>query len=151
MPLTRKLCSDATLHISARMKSGAWQADSQDAGITFSFKGVKSDGSEVYIHRHSSGQIRRSDYNNLTESTNDWFQIYFQFIIPSQEEEQYENYLLQVENNCSGTNGSDIYLDDICIYIDELNVTAKQKNATCGEKIDVILEMDLEKLKKDFR
>ncbi|MCD8270091.1 MAG: hypothetical protein LUD46_17675 [Parabacteroides sp.] len=67
LPLRRKLCKNTRLYITAWMKSGAYRPGIHDAGVTFSFKGVKADGTETYLHRYASGQIRRSDYNGLTE------------------------------------------------------------------------------------
>ncbi|WP_293672129.1 T9SS type A sorting domain-containing protein [uncultured Parabacteroides sp.] len=146
LPLRRELCKNTRLYITAWMKSGAWKPGVHDAGVTFSFKGVKADGTETYLHRYASGQIRRSDYNGLTEKKekNEWFQLYTSFTNTS--DENYESYLVQIENNGASTNGADFYLDDICVYIDDLGVDAKQENAPCGGQIDIDIEIDKEKL-----
>ncbi|WP_455640481.1 T9SS type A sorting domain-containing protein [Parabacteroides sp.] len=146
LPLRRKLCKNTRLYITAWMKSGAYKPGIHDAGVTFSFKGVKADGTETYLHRYASGQIRRSDYNGLTESgeKNEWFQLYTSFT--NKDDEDYESYLVQIENNGASTNGADFYLDDICVYIDDLAVEAKQENAPCGGRIDIDIEIDQKKL-----
>lgn len=151
LPLRRKLCKNTRLFITAWMKSGGYEPASHDAGITLSFKGVKADGTETYLHRYSSGQIRKSNSNGLSQSltggkNNEWFQLYTSFT-NTDDSEDYESYLVQIENNGANTSGTDFYLDDICVYIDELSVEAKQANAPCGGQIDIDIEIDKEKLK----
>ena len=150
IPLSTELCKDTRLHVSAWIKSGGYDATKQDVAVTFSFKGVSEDGTETYIHRQSSGQIRRSDHNGLTGAShpNEWFQIHFSFDNDKDAADKYKSYLLQLESNCAGTDGSDIYIDDICIYLDKLRVDAQQNDAPCGGEVKVELSTELKRLQE---
>lgn len=150
LPIEQQLCNNSRLVVTMMMKSGAWYRNTEDAAVTFTLKGVDKEGNETNLHRQSSGQIRRSDYNGITQGTNDWFQIAFAFdniMDKIRGAQQYDHYLLQIENNGASTSGSDIYLDNFMVYVDKLKINAKQLKAPCGGTLDVQLDMSINKLR----
>ena len=86
------------------------------------------------LYRYSTGAIPQGNLlRGRSEPglvSNDWFQIYFSFV---NKEEQFTQYLLQIENNSSSTSGGDMYLDDIRVYVAAPQVNAIQHKALCNQ------------------
>lgn len=134
LPFRRNLCKGSELFVTAWVKSAGYDASTADAGMLFTIMGVK-DGKKVPLYRHASSQIRRTDYLNANilgcgTGTNEWMQVYFSFIDESDVE--YDSYELQISNNSASTNGGDMYLDDVRVYMQSPSATVKQKQAVCG-------------------
>lgn len=139
LPFRHKLCKGSELFVTAWVKSAGWSENMADAGMLFSIMGVKTDPvlGTVYepIYRHSSSQVRRTDYLSggmpgTGSSTNEWMQMYFSFIIDA--DADYDSYVLQIDNNSASTDGGDMYLDDVRVYMQSPSATVKQKQAVCG-------------------
>ena len=153
LPFDRKLCKGSELFVTAWLKSAGWDSESNDANMLFSVMGVKTDPvlGTVYepIYRHSSSQVRRTDYLSgmpgTGSDTNEWMQMYFSFILD--EDAEYDSYVLQIDNNSASTNGGDMYIDDIRVYIATPSAEVKQLNATCTEDRTLMsIKLDLERL-----
>lgn len=134
LPFRRNLCKGSELFVTAWVKSAGYNASTADAGMLFTIMGVK-EGKKVPLYRHASSQIRRTDYLNANilgcgTGTNEWMQVYFSFIDESDVE--YDSYELQISNNSASTNGGDMYLDDVRVYMQSPSATVKQKQAVCG-------------------
>lgn len=134
LPFRQPLCKGSELFVTAWVKSAGYDASTADAGMLFTIMGVK-DGKKVPLYRHASSQIRRTDYlsNSIPgcgANTNEWMQVYFSFIDESDVE--YDSYELQISNNSASTNGGDMYLDDVRVYMQSPSATVKQKQAVCG-------------------
>lgn len=134
LPFRRNLCRGSELFVSAWVKSAGYNESTTDAGMLFTIMGVK-DGKKVPLYRHASSQIRRTDYLSANilgcgTGTNEWMQVYFSFIDESDVE--YDSYELQISNNSASTNGGDMYLDDVRVYMQSPSATVKQKQAVCG-------------------
>ena len=134
LPFRRNLCKGSELFVTAWVKSAGYNESTTDAGMLFTIMGVK-DGKKVPLYRHASSQIRRTDYLNANilgcgTGTNEWMQVYFSFIDESDVE--YDSYELQISNNSASTNGGDMYLDDVRVYMQSPSATVKQKQAVCG-------------------
>lgn len=134
LPFRRNLCKGSELFVTAWVKSAGYNASTADAGMLFTIMGVK-DGKKVPLYRHASSQIRRTDYLSANilgcgTGTNEWMQVYFSFIDESDVE--YDSYELQISNNSASTNGGDMYLDDVRVYMQSPSATVKQKQAVCG-------------------
>lgn len=139
LPFRRKLCKGSELFVTAWVKSAGYDSGKADAGMLFSIMGVRKDNvlGTVYepIYRHSSSQVRRTDYLSggmpgTGSSTNEWMQMYFSFIIDA--DANYDSYVLQIDNNSASTDGGDMYLDDVRVYMQSPSATVKQKQAVCG-------------------
>ena len=152
LPFRDKLCRGTELFVTAWLKSAGWSNDMADANMLFSIMGVRTDSvlGTVYdpIYRHSSSQVRRTDYLSKMpgtgSNTNEWMQMYFSFIID--EDADYESYVLQIDNNSASTDGGDMYIDDIRVYMARPNVNVKQKKLSCDENTLMTLELDWEQL-----
>lgn len=128
------LCRGSELFVSAWVKSAGYNESTTDAGMLFTIMGVK-DGKKVPLYRHASSQIRRTDYLSANilgcgAGTNEWMQVYFSFIDESDVE--YDSYELQISNNSASTDGGDMYLDDVRVYMQSPSATVEQKQAVCG-------------------
>lgn len=155
LPFEQKLCSGSEMFVTAWVKSAGSSSTTPDAGMLFSVMGVKKDeatGQDVYvpIYRHASSQIRRTD--NLTggmpgtgTGTNEWLQMYFSFIVEN--DALYDSYVLQVDNNSESTQGGDMYIDDIRVYLATPSAEVKQLEATCtSERTMMSIKLDWDRL-----
>lgn len=141
LPFRRKLCKGSELFVTAWVKSAGYDSGKADAGMLFSVMGVKTDPvlGTVYepIYRHSSSQVRRTDYLSgkmpgTGSGTNEWMQMYFSFIIDA--DANYDSYVLQIDNNSASTDGGDMYIDDIRVYIATPTPHVSQKEFSCINK-----------------
>ena len=135
LPFETQLCAGSELFFSAWVKSGS--KEGADPQMLFTLLGVKTErGKEIYVplYRYSTGAIPQGNLlSGRSEPglvSNDWFQIYFSFV---NKEEQFTQYLLQIENNSSSTSGGDMYLDDIRVYVAAPQVNAIQHKALCNQ------------------
>lgn len=142
LPFRENLCPGTELFVSAWVKSaGTSGSDSNDAAMMFTIMGVKKKTiagreTDVYtpIYRHSTGQIRTSYLLNSSipgcgGKNNDWFQVYFSFINSS--DQDFDSYILQIDNNSASTDGGDMYLDDVRVYISKPTPHVSQKEFSC--------------------
>lgn len=156
LPFKEKLCTGSELFVTAWMKSSG-QSGSDDAAVLFTIMGVDSleNGTVTYtpLYRHSSSQIRTTcwlsgDTPGTGVGTNNWYQIYFSFLNDSENAQNFDSYILQVENNCASTEGGDYYIDDIKVYLAQPNATITQKEYTCTDtRTRMNMEIDWERLK----
>lgn len=156
LPFNEKLCTGSELFVTAWIKSSG-KSGADDAAVLFTVMGVDSleNGTVTYtpLYRHSSSQIRTTCWlKNGTpgtgDGTNNWYQIYFSFLNNSKDAQDFDSYILQVENNCASTEGGDYYIDDIKVYIAQPNATITQKEFTCSDtRTRMNMEIDWERLK----
>lgn len=153
LPFRRKLCKGSELFVTAWLKSAGWSSSMADANMLFSIMGVKTDPvlGTVYepICRHSSSQVRRTDYLSgmpgTGNDTNEWMQMYFSFVIDA--DADYDSYVLQIDNNSASTDGGDMYIDDIRVYIATPSAEVRQLDATCtNERTLMSIKLDWNRL-----
>lgn len=155
LPFEQNLCSGSEMFVTAWVKSAGYSSTTPDAGMLFSVMGVKKDeatGQDVYvpIYRHASSQIRRTDYltggmPGTGTGTNEWLQMYFSFIVEN--DALYDSYVLQVDNNSESTQGGDMYIDDIRVYLATPSAEVKQLEATCtSERTMMSIKLDWDRL-----
>lgn len=155
LPFEQKLCSGSEMFVTVWVKSTGYSSTTPDAGMLFSVMGVKKDeatGQDVYvpIYRHASSQIRRTDYltggmPGTGTGTNEWLQMYFSFIVEN--DALYDSYVLQVDNNSESTQGGDMYIDDIRVYLATPSAEVKQLEATCtSERTMMSIKLDWDRL-----
>lgn len=128
------LCRGSELFVTAWVKSAGYSEGTPDAGMLFTINGVEADGAKVPLYSHSTSQIRRTDYldsqiSGCGSGTNEWLQVYFSFI--NEGDVTYESYELQVSNNSESTQGGDMYLDDVRVYLAKPTPHVSQKEYTC--------------------
>lgn len=146
------LCPGSVLYVSAWVKSARWVDNNMteirdNSAMLFTIMGVheEENGLATYtpIYRHQTGQIpalysggNKQGLENLpgiTDGGNQWYQTYFSFINSSDEELDYDYYVLQVDNNSASTNGGDMYLDDIRVYISRPMAEVTQLQMACTD------------------
>lgn len=134
VPFKEKLCRGSELFITAWVKCARWGTGSDNAAMLFTIMGVREkDGVKTYtpIYRQQTGQIPLS-YMDLNEpGKNDWMQLYFSFVNHS--EIDYDSYVVQIDNQSASTNGGDMYVDDIRVYMKKPQAEVTQLTMNCTE------------------
>ena len=147
LPFTQNLCAGSELLVSAWVKS-AGQVDVEDAAMLFSIYGIEygPDGSKnrTLIHAQSTGQIRRTTHfqtaagteyteeNGYGEGQNDWYQVVLSFLNNDPNVANFDEYEVQIDNNCGSTAGGDFYLDEIKVYISKPLAEVTQLQTACS-------------------
>ena len=167
LPFDRKLCPGTELFVTAWVKCARGDASANNAAALFSIMGVKNRGvgtssTKDYtpIFRYQTGQIPATyrndgglagkipgfvEQNGTTGGNNDWLQVYFSFINTNSDD--FDSYVLQIDNNSASTNGGDIYIDDIRVYVMSPNAKVTQLEATCtNDRTLTNIELDWEQL-----
>lgn len=167
LPFDRKLCPGTELFVTAWVKCARGDASANNAAALFSIMGVKNGGvgtssTKDYtpIFRYQTGQIPATyrndgglagkipgfvEQNGTTGGNNDWLQVYFSFINTNSDD--FDSYVLQIDNNSASTNGGDIYIDDIRVYVMSPNAKVTQLEATCtNDRTLTNIELDWEQL-----
>lgn len=167
LPFDRKLCPGTELFVTAWVKCARGDAAANNAAALFSIMGVKTRGvgtssTKDYtpIYRYQTGQIPATYRNDgglagripgfvqetgTTGGQNDWLQVYFSFI--NTNDDDYESYVLQIDNNSASTSGGDIYIDDIRVYVMSPNAKVTQLEATCtNDRTLTNIDLDWEQL-----
>lgn len=167
LPFDRKLCPGTELFVTAWVKCARGDDSANNAAALFSIMGVKDRGvgtssTKDYtpIYRYQTGQIPATyrndgglagkipgfeERNGTTGGNNDWLQVYFSFINTNSDD--YDSYIFQIDNNSASTNGGDIYIDDIRVYVMSPNAKVTQLEATCtNDRTLTNIELDWEQL-----
>lgn len=169
LPFTEPLCNGTELFITAWVKCARSNSGKDNAAALFSIMGVKTENvpgvgkRTVYvpIHRFQTGQIPFTYQHGVSDDgdpadptitstgynrrENDWMQVYFSFI--NDADASYDSYALQVDNNSGSTDGGDIYIDDIRVYIATPDAKITQLEATCtNERTMTNIQLDWERL-----
>ena len=173
LPFERQLCAGTELLVTAWVKSARSNDTKQNAGALFTIMGVTEgeDGQKTYtpIYRYQTGQIPTTNFNDYdvnlpgfngyaeggiqegaglddtTLADNEWMQAYFSFI--NKTDRTFDSYALQIDNNSASTDGGDIYIDDIRVYIAPANPDVTQLSANCDdEKVRLNVGFGFERL-----
>ena len=154
LPFEDKLCLGSELFVTAWVNSA--NGDTDDASMLLTIMGVKKgaavDGQDSYtpIYTYSTGQIPKPSRLSGTipgtgPGQNDWYQVYFSFI--NENGVDYDSYVLQIENNSYSTNGGDIYLDNVRVYVATPRATVSQLDASCAnERTMMSIKLNWERL-----
>ncbi len=125
------------LLVSAWLRNANALRTNYDASVMFTLIGVKADGTEDAIYMSNSGQIEITDGSVyiLNESdaeylvpgitgkgsgTNEWYQIFFSYVLKDEDISKYDYYTVRVNNSCSRTQGGGYYFDELKVYKKEL-------------------------------
>lgn len=177
LPFDRDLCRGTELFVTAWVKCARGETKANNAGILFTVMGVSEENGETTytpIYRYQTGQIPTTYYNDehvdlpgfnknkndvpkgdnvsdsdiksyIGDSENEWFQAYFSFI--NSVDQNFDSYVLQIDNNSASTNGGDLYVDDVRIYIATVNPRVTQLDANCAdEPVRVNVDFNFERL-----
>lgn len=142
LPFEKKLCPGSELFVSAWVKSAKWNEQTTNAAMLFTFMGVKKTGENdsifVPLYRHQTGQIPATYMSSINlpgfkSDSNEWFQLAFSFITDQDIVNEYTSFVLQIENNSASTSGGDMYLDDVRVYLKNVEAEVKQLESTCSD------------------
>lgn len=90
------------------------------------------DGSVVYPSKDLSAKMELGD-----ENAGVWQQLAFSFI-PDRLGVEYERFVLSIDNNCYGSNGGDILLDDINVFVGHPDIDVEQSSPVCGQTVQLM-------------
>ncbi|MDL2223234.1 hypothetical protein LJB98_03950 [Bacteroidales bacterium OttesenSCG-928-M11] len=143
-------CAGATLYFSTWVVNlnGSSASDFPESGtvrpnLVMVLKVIDEDGKETVVKRFYTGDI---GYNNVGV----WYQVGFEFVIPSGISGNNLDFRLEIQNNGLGTQGNDFALDDICVWRTNPAISAVRTNEVfCmpeGEELQIEepLEMAVE-------
>ena len=101
---------------------------SLNADIGLTFKGVLND-KETILTKFYSGEIKNNPAETKGEFTEfaKWQQVYFEFDYNSQVE--YQDYILEVANNCRHAHGADYAIDDIQVWRSTPDIRVQRRDA----------------------
>ena len=169
LPFRENLCPGSELFVSAWVKNARIDAKKDNAAILFTIWGIEKSGNRVPLYRYQTGQIPTTyassqigtdedkqpiyssfpalpgfDEQNGTNSTNEWMQVYFSFIDDSRKE--FDSYEVQLDNNSASTEGGDMYVDDIRVYMARPRASIKQKRIECDKRTMVNFRINWDQL-----
>lgn len=142
LPFEKELCPGSELFVSAWVKSAKWNYQTTNAAMLFTFMGVKktSDNDSIFVplYRHQTGQIPATYMSSINlpgfdTNSNEWFQLAFSFITDQDIANEYTSFVLQIENNSASTSGGDMYLDDVRVYLKNVEAEVNQLESTCSD------------------
>lgn len=139
LPFEKELCPGSELFVSAWVKSAKWNEQTTNAAMLFTFMGVTEDGKYVPLYRHQTGQIPATYMDEgiklpgFDTGSNEWFQLAFSFVTDQDIATEYRSFVLQIENNSASTSGGDMYLDDVRVYLKNVEAEVKQLESTCSD------------------
>ena len=165
LPFDQKLCYGSELFVSAWVKGAGsvkkenpYQTNNEDACILFTIMGVRNvtqggRTTQVYtpVYRYSTGQLHPVKFLSTNipgcgTTQDSWYQVYFSFINQSDDNEEFDSYVLQVENNSYSTSGGDFYVDDVRVYMATPSAAVSQLEAGCSDRRTLMnIRMDWER------
>lgn len=149
LPFHENLCPGSELFVSAWVKNARENNDTDNAAILFTIWGIKS-GNRIPLYRYQTGQIP-STYipgnvalSGFDSDKNEWMHVYFSFIDDS--EIDFDSYEVQLDNNSASTQGGDMYVDDIRVYMARPRASIKQKRIECDKRTMVNFRINWDQL-----
>jgi len=124
-----EMCTGSTLILTAMVADMTSQSIHPE--LMFKLYGVHTDanGNETerkLIHSFATSQC--------TGTLEDWYQVYAKVTLPNNTGvENYQHFLVSIDNYCSGTLGADYAIDDIRIYMQNSKVEVLQNSVLCSE------------------
>lgn len=150
LPFRENLCPGSELFVSAWVKNARIDAVKDNAAILFTIWGIEKSGNRVPLYRYQTGQIP-STYipenvvlPGFASDKNEWMHVYFSFIDDS--EIDFDSYEVQLDNNSASTEGGDMYVDDIRVYMARPRASIKQKRIDCEKRTMVNFRINWDQL-----
>lgn len=150
LPFRENLCPGSELFVSAWVKNARENNNTDNAAILFTIWGIEESGNRVPLYRYQTGQIP-STYipenvvlSGFASDKNEWMQVYFSFIDDS--EIDFDSYEVQLDNNSASTQGGDMYVDDIRVYMARPRASIKQKRIECDKRTMVNFRINWDQL-----
>ena len=150
LPFRENLCPGSELFVSAWVKNARENDNTDNAAILFTIWGIEESGNRVPLYRYQTGQIPSTyipenvGLPGFDLDNNEWMQVYFSFIDDS--EIDFDSYEVQLDNNSASTEGGDMYVDDIRVYMARPRASIKQKRIDCEKRTMVNFRINWDQL-----
>ena len=115
--------------------------------VNMNFIGLKADGTEVVLHRFTSGDAL-TDYTSTSEgqpannNIGKWQQLMYSFSL-SQSLDDYVGYYLEVQNNTAHSYGADYAIDGLRIYRSIPQIDVKRVDVCSSASLTVATDYEL--------
>lgn len=142
-----EMCVGSTLVLSAAVAN--MTGSSVKPQLIFKLYGIKTDIKGNETERKLIHSFATCDFSTVKATeTAIWYQTYAKVTLQTNSGvENYQQFLVSIDNYCDGTNGADYAIDDIRIYTQNAKVDVKQDAVLCGnDKLSVKLMMKHETL-----
>lgn len=115
--------------------------------VNMNFIGLKADGTEVVLHRFTSGDAltdysATSDGNPANKNIGKWQQLMYSFSL-SQSLDDYVGYYLEVQNNTAHSYGADYAIDGLRIYRSIPQIDVKRVDVCSSANLTVATDYEL--------
>ena len=115
--------------------------------VNMNFIGLKADGTEVVLHRFTSGDAltdysATSDGNPANKNIGKWQQLMYSFSLP-QSLDGYVGYYLEVQNNTAHSYGADYAIDGLRIYRSIPQIDVKRVDVCSSANLTVATDYEL--------
>lgn len=118
--------------------------------VMFKLYGVIKDENDVTIERKLVQSFSSGDFNTNRESNNKatWYQVFGTTVLDDESGvDNFEDFELELDNMCQGTDGADYAIDDIRLYTLASKVDMIQENPVCPSNVSAEGAIDKVKFK----
>ena len=131
------VCPSSRLYLTFWMNE--FSNNDETGNVEVTLTGINDEGTDeetrTEIATYITGYIANDGYE-IERGT--WAQVYFSFITG---DEQYDKYVLTINNNAKNSAGADFAIDDIRVYMAAPRARVTQQKLSCGDRTR--LRMDL--------
>ncbi|MBR2015924.1 MAG: T9SS type A sorting domain-containing protein [Prevotella sp.] len=128
-----EMCTGSTLVLSAMVAD--MTNEKIKPQLIFKLYGLHTDSEGNETERKLIHSFATGDFSGiLTSSTTSWYQVFAKVTLQNNTGvENYQRFLVSIDNYCSGTLGADYAIDDIRIYMQNSKVEVLQNSVLCSE------------------
>lgn len=153
IPLDGNICAHTGILVNFWVNDMTTWKDTQAEGkplppnVNMNFIGLKADGTEVVLHRFTSGDAL-TDYTSTSEgrpannNIGKWQQLMYSFSL-SQSLDDYVGYHLEVQNNTAHSYGADYAIDGLRIYRSIPQIDVKRVDVCSSASLTVATDYEL--------
>ncbi|MBQ4524855.1 MAG: hypothetical protein IJA00_02105, partial [Bacteroidaceae bacterium] len=131
-----EMCVGSTLVLSAAVAN--MTGSSVKPQLIFKLYGIKTDINGNETERKLIHSFATCDFSTVKATeTAIWYQTYAKVTLQTNSGvENYQQFLVSIDNYCDGTNGADYAIDDIRIYTQNSKVEVKQNSVLCADEAE---------------
>lgn len=131
-----EMCVGSTLVLSAAVAN--MTESSIKPQLIFKLYGIKTDINGNETERKLIHSFATCDFSTVKATeTAIWYQTYAKVTLQTNSGvENYQQFLVSIDNYCDGTNGADYAIDDIRIYTQNSKVEVKQNSVLCADEAE---------------
>lgn len=128
-----EMCTGSTLVLSAMVAD--MTNEKIKPQLIFKLYGLHTDSEGNETERKLIHSFATGDFSGiLTSSTTSWYQVFAKVTLQNNTGvENYQRFLVSIDNYCGGTLGADYAIDDIRIYMQNSKVEVLQNSVLCSE------------------